>query len=110
MYFDLKDKKITKETNILKSKLKKNYLIDGTIIYTDCINGTIKEISRLINQSKKKILILFDKQNRKIWYENIKNSNYVGENDIIKDIGSKISFSKVQCIDKLKQNNFYQCL
>ena len=54
LYFDLHEKKITKETNTIKSKLKKQYLIDGKIIYTDCITGTIKELCKsFLNNTKK---------------------------------------------------------
>ena len=82
-------------------------MIDGSIIYTDCINETIKEISKFIDKvNNKKILILFDKQNKKKWLNCLKNYNYIAENDVIKDIGSNISLSKVSCLDKLKKNNY----
>ena len=109
LYFDLQERKITKENNNIKAKLKRNYLVDGKIIYTDCINGTITNLGKyFLSNTTKKILILYDKPNKKIWFNTIKNSNYnfYEENDIIKDIGSNISFSTVECMYKLKTNNF----
>lgn len=110
LFFNLGNNTITSENKIQKSILKKNYIVNGLIIYTDYINETINNICKIcMKNSSKKILIIYDKSNKRIWLENIKNSNfnYIGENNRIKDIGSNIFFSNVNCLDNLKENNKY---
>ena len=115
LFFDIENKELTNDIIKIKSKIQTNFAINGLLIYTDCINDSIKEIFKMFYKNKntqKKILIILDKdnQNKKIWFDNIKNNfeyNYIDENDRFIDVGSNIIFSNVKCITKLKNKSDY---
>lgn len=72
-YCDIINKKITKEIpkNIM-NKINAN----GSIIYTDYIKETIKEVTKTILKNKtKNILVIYDNCNKDYWLNNISNNS-----------------------------------